>query len=780
MSGERNRRSLAFRTGAAGAAPATATTTTVKIEADLGSHNNTEASNGAFGSVSPNQPAATPLALDADVPGAEAEPGAEVAPAQEEDWVETVVVDDEYPEQEVSVRVVDGGSISSNESEEEEAAAEEEEEIDGPGSEERAVSPAEGTGLKMGRDEEDEEENGGCSRRGAGLTLLGRPQSFLLPQQRTFQRSWLQEFPWLQYEQETGLMYCSWCLRANSRLGSNNNRNKFVKGSRNYRRTTLLRHHLYTEHQENDPSAAACVEESAITSKSTDEMYSEYKSDRNEISYCYQLLQELNEQRQHGILCDVNIVVKGQVFKAHKNILVAGSRYFKTLYCYTPNESCDQVTVTHLDVVAVQGFTVILDFMYSGHLVLTSQNVIEVMSVASYLQMTEIVQACRGFIKDALNISTKSNAAEKIIMQYEKVKVSNRSHRDSTVAMLKHEPSSPWVVKTTSTVNNCATGGLHEERARYEMEGYSLDMGSVMDQNESYQINDSAWSQDNFSDYGGKDLQMGLPQDQSTAFSWGSLGKLMLHQTVPRSGRRKNHITRRIVYNVAPKVEEGVEDNLMIQPPMAFSEDGLQEIPVDSFTAGTSDQFRFGLLQEAHNRETWLNGDASIGSQNKFKCPHCNYIAKYRRTLKRHQLIHTGVRSFACDICGKLFTRREHVKRHSLVHKKDKKYKCMVCKKFFTLAASVGIRHGSRRYGVCLDCSGGDRQPKGDHDGMDLMVDPEFFKQEEQEDPGGLEQEENERMVDEDVADEEGGGEMDREQWENAGASETYVILDND
>lgn len=52
---------------------------------------------------------------------------------------------------------------------------------------------------------------------------------------------------------------------------------------------------------------------------------------------------------------------------------------------------------------------------------------------------------------------------------------------------------------------------------------------------------------------------------------------------------------------------------------------------------------------------------------NKLKCPHCSYVAKYRRTLKRHLLIHTGVRSFSCDICGKLFTRREHVKRHSLV-----------------------------------------------------------------------------------------------------------------
>lgn len=63
----------------------------------------------------------------------------------------------------------------------------------------------------------------------------------------------------------------------------------------------------------------------------------------------------------------------------------------------------------------------------------------------------------------------------------------------------------------------------------------------------------------------------------------------------------------------------------------------------------------------------YLVGDSSALIMNKLKCPHCNYVAKYRRTLKRHLLIHTGVRSFSCDICGKLFTRREHVKRHSLV-----------------------------------------------------------------------------------------------------------------
>lgn len=40
------------------------------------------------------------------------------------------------------------------------------------------------------------------------------------------------------------------------------------------------------------------------------------------------------------------------------------------------------------------------------------------------------------------------------------------------------------------------------------------------------------------------------------------------------------------------------------------------------------------------------------------------------------------------------------------VHSKDKKYVCKVCSRVFMSAASVGIKHGSRRHGICTDCSG--------------------------------------------------------------------------
>lgn len=70
------------------------------------------------------------------------------------------------------------------------------------------------------------------------------------------------------------------------------------------------------------------------------------------------------------------------------------------------------------------------------------------------------------------------------------------------------------------------------------------------------------------------------------------------------------------------------------------------------------------------------------------------------------------------------------------VHKKDKKYKCMVCKKIFMLAASVGIRHGSRRYGVCADCADSHQATQ---EGLEAMEGMEFPRDEDFEGEDGEE-----------------------------------------
>ncbi|XP_056106036.1 zinc finger and BTB domain-containing protein 10 [Rhinichthys klamathensis goyatoka] len=505
-----------------------------------------------------------------------------------------------------------------------------------------------------------------------------RPHTLLLQKHSLFQDSWQQEFPWLKFSQETGLMSCSWCHNIATK-----NSDELVKGSRNYKRALLLRHHLSSEHGRNDPTRQEMERPEDVESPEVED----YRNKPNENSYCYQLLQELDKQRKSGILCDVNIIVCGQMFRAHKNILVAGSRYFKTLYCLTKSESCDQTTITHLDVAAVQGFSVILDFLYSGNLFLTSQNAIEVMSVASYLQMTEVVQSCRAFIKDALNISIKQEAPDSVVVDYNKRR---------TVAKDCHgadkKPSNFWATSILSKLSIKASGHVKEEPSDVEVSG-----------GEGCPLGSSSWGGENSSE--STEME---PQGPGPVFIWNGpdpgTGVAIKREERPEPGsrKRKKQAAKRFVYNIPPEPEEGFDEGMFIQPSASYTRED------------------FSYLSENA-------GEAPENSLNKLKCPHCNYIAKHRRTLKRHLIIHSGVRSFSCDICGKLFTRREHVKRHSLVHKKDKKYKCMVCKKIFMLAASVGIRHGSRRYGVCVECAD---SHQGTQEGLEGMQDLEFARDE--------------------------------------------------
>ncbi|XP_068037991.1 kelch-like protein 38 isoform X4 [Anomalospiza imberbis] len=113
-----------------------------------------------------------------------------------------------------------------------------------------------------------------------------------------------------------------------------------------------------------------------------------------------ELLRQLNALRQSRMLTDVTLCSGGFEIPCHRNVLASSSPYFKAMFCNNFRESHQPKVI--LKGIKAEILNQIILYVYTGEILISSENVLCLLETASMLQYTKLFEACSTYLQDKL------------------------------------------------------------------------------------------------------------------------------------------------------------------------------------------------------------------------------------------------------------------------------------------------------------------------------------------------------------------------------------------
>uniref|UniRef100_A0A2I3G6T7 Zinc finger and BTB domain containing 17 n=1 Tax=Nomascus leucogenys TaxID=61853 RepID=A0A2I3G6T7_NOMLE len=369
------------------------------------------------------------------------------------------------------------------------------------------------------------------------------------------------------------------------------------------------------------------------------------------------VLEQLNQQRQLGLLCDCTFVVDGVHFKAHKAVLAACSEYFKMLFV-------DQKDVVHLDISNAAGLGQVLEFMYTAKLSLSPENVDDVLAVATFLQMQDIITACHALKSLAEPATSPGGNAEALVTEGGDKRAKEEKAATSTLSRLEQKgrsaptgPSRDLKEERGGQAQSAASGAEQTEKADAPREPPPVELKP--------------------------DPTSGMAAAEAEA-ALSESSEQEMEVEPARKGEEEQEEQEEEGAGPAEVKEEGPQ----LENGEAPDENGENEE-----SAGTDSGQELGA--EARGLRSGTYGDRTeskaYGSVI-HKCEECGKSYRLISLLNLHKKRHSGEARYRCEDCGKLFTTSGNLKRHQLVHSGEKPYQCDYCGRSFSDPTSK-MRH---------------------------------------------------------------------------------------
>lgn len=99
---------------------------------------------------------------------------------------------------------------------------------------------------------------------------------------------------------------------------------------------------------------------------------------------------------------------------------------------------------------------------------------------------------------------------------------------------------------------------------------------------------------------------------------------------------------------------------------------------------------------------------SDIKAKRKWVCQLCQKAFRNSRSLREHDVVHTGARDYACSVCGKAFGTATNMRIHLLTHSGQRPFECQTCGATFRQKDSLKVhvrKHTGERPYVCTVCN---------------------------------------------------------------------------
>ncbi|CDQ56369.1 unnamed protein product [Oncorhynchus mykiss] len=348
------------------------------------------------------------------------------------------------------------------------------------------------------------------------------------------------------------------------------------------------------------------------------------------------VLNQLNELRLQGKLCDIIVHIQGQPFRAHKAVLAASSPYFR--------DHSALGTMSGLSISVIKNpevFEQLLAFCYTGRMSLQLKDVVSFLTAASFLQMQAVIDKCTQILEgihSKISIPSSATSPDK-----EGSQASRNGVKDSSLFINPTQISPPYYSRHSIEARSELAAGKGHGRARYQEEGQS-DRGSSDGVSEQEAAMEGETEQVELI---GKDGQVtdvhpagytysGLSSPCFVSLSSSSPSRSMLSGF--RGGRARAK-----------------------RPPVTVPAEVL------------------GHIKPGNTED----------SSERLICIYCGKSFNQKGSLDRHMRLHMGITPFVCKFCGKKYTRKDQLEYHIRGHTDNKPFHCQICGKCFPFQGTL-------------------------------------------------------------------------------------------